>query len=281
MKKINLAYKRTKLEDLLKFFRPNSDYYSTLINEKQRILNEIAKGILTVDDAKKELDDIEKKLFQPYSSFSDKKNGNSFEFIRELGISFCPYCNINDVYAVINEKDEKICRPDIDHFLPKSDFPKLQLELENLVPSCLMCNQRLKGKTPFSNRKYLNPYREDFDSIMEIKLDLNGPNYLSEDNFKIIFVKRKGANPAKVKKAKNNIGVFKLDDRYQYYKNEIIPIMKNIAFYKHAKRQEIENLFNQNYCVPFRIILLPEENCEINKTRLGKLKRDVIKALLD
>ncbi len=280
MKKIDLAFKRKKLEVLLEEFRQEPCYYSTITGQIQLVSDEVKRGEKKEEDAKKELDDLEKLMYQPYSNFSNKVDGKAFEFLRILGLRFCPYCNINDVYAVFDENGEKICRPDIDHFLPKSENPEKQLDLENLVPSCLMCNQRLKGATPFSNEEYLNPYKEDFDSIMVIKLDLNGANYLSEDNFEIIFEKRKGVKSEKVKKAKNNIDVFKLDERYQYYKNEIIPIMRNINFYKHAKRREIENLFNQNYCVPFRKILFPEENCEINKTRLGKLKRDVIKAFL-
>jgi len=280
MKKIDLAFKRKKLEALLEEFRQEPCYYSTIAGQIQLVSDEVKRGEKTEEEAKKELDDFEKQMYQPYSNFSDKDDGKAFEFLRILGLHFCPYCNINDVYAVFDENGEKICRPDIDHFLPKSENPEKQLDLENLVPSCLMCNQRLKGTTPFSDAEYLNPYKEDFDSIMEIKLDLIGANYLSEDNFKIIFEKKQRVGQKKVEKAKKNIGVFKLEERYQYYKDEIIPIMRKIDFYKHKKRQEIEKLFDQNYCIPFRKMLFPEENCDINNTRLGKLKKDVIKAFL-
>ena len=172
MKKIDLAFKRKKLEALLEEFRQEPCYYSTIAGQIQLVSDEVKRGEKTEEEAKKELDDFEKQMYQPYSDFSNKDDGKAFEFLRILGLHFCPYCNIND------------------HFLPKSENPEKQLDLENLVPSCLMCNQRLKGTTPFSDAEYLNPYKEDFDSIMEIKLDLIGANYLSEDNFKIIFEKK-------------------------------------------------------------------------------------------
>lgn len=280
MKKIDLTFKRKKIEALLEKFRPESCYYSTIKGQIKLVSDEVNRSEKSKEDAKKEQDELNEKMFQPYSNFSNKDKGKAFEFLRILGLHFCPYCNINDVYAVLDENGEKICRPDIDHFLPKSENPEKQLDLENLVPSCLMCNQRLKGTIPFSDEDYLNPYKEDFDAIMEIKLDLIGANYLSEKNFKIIFEKRKGVRCEKAKKAKNNIDVFKLEERYQYYKDEIIPIMRRIDFYKQQKRLEIEKLFNKNYCIPFRKMLFPEENCDINNTRLGKLKKDVIKAFL-
>lgn len=287
MKKIDLTSKRKKLEALLEEFRPEPCYYSTKKGQIRLVSDEVKRGERLIDDAQKELDKLDEEISQPYSDFSNKDKGKAFEFLKLLGLHFCPYCNINDVYAIFDENGEKICRPDIDHFLLMSKYPEKQLDLENLVPSCLMCNQRLKGTTPFSNTKYLNPYKEDFDSIMEIKLDLIGANYLSEDNFKIIFEKKQRVGQKKTKswakkveRAENNIDVFKLEERYQYYKDEIIPIMRKIDFYKHKKRQEIEKLFDQNYCIPFRKMLFPEENCDINNTRLGKLKKDVIKAFL-
>ncbi len=277
MKKIDLKHKRKELEALLKPFQQNPNYYSTKKSQIQLIKDEISRHEKKEDEAQREIKKIKEEMFSPYSDFSNKEKGTSFEFLKILDVRFCPYCNINDTIVVFDENEKKICRPDIDHFLSQSDYPEKQLELENLVPSCLLCNQRLKGDFSVSTETHLNPYKSDFDDLMEFSLVLKAPNYLFEDNFEIQIHKKNNANAKEVVKAEGNIQLFKLRERYQYYKSEIIPLMKNIDFYTRSKRHEIEKLFNDNCSVPFRTVLFPEENCDINNTRLGKLKKDIIK----
>lgn len=77
----------------------------------------------------------------------DSKWG-AFEFMdvlcRTNELSFCPYCNVETVYAIRTDEDGKRIRADIDHFFPRWKYPYLALCICNLVPSCARCNSRLK-----------------------------------------------------------------------------------------------------------------------------------------
>jgi hypothetical protein len=48
-------------------------------------------------------------------------------------------------------------KTDIDHYLPKSQYPHLSCHPYNLVPSCLLCNQRIKQKSDPLTRQMINP----------------------------------------------------------------------------------------------------------------------------
>ncbi len=72
----------------------------------------------------------------------------AFEFTEALcranRLSFCPYCNVETVYAMRTDDDGGRIRADIDHFFPHWKYPYLALCICNLVPSCTRCNSRLK-----------------------------------------------------------------------------------------------------------------------------------------
>ena len=69
--------------------------------------------------------------------------GRSHRSIRDeiLGLArfdVCPYCNVSTVVS-------------IDHALPKSVYPEFSVLAQNLIPACLLCNQK-KGDTCFQSR---------------------------------------------------------------------------------------------------------------------------------
>ena len=218
--------------------------------------------------------------FKTYEHFSTNKD-SAYRFTNIIGIKVCPYCNIEYVYTVYDGNGVPVFRPDIDHFVPrnsKTGNPKLQLEATNLIPSCSVCNERLKGYKPFSISDYLHPYFDDFDTIMKFHINLNDTDYLTEENFEIYFIPSDDSNKTDIARAKNNIQVFRLRERYAFHKNEVIMLFKRMKYYNYAKRQEINSLFGfqaQNVRMAF-----PEAHCEINKTSLGKLKRDIIFELI-
>lgn len=66
----------------------------------------------------------------------------------------CPYC------------ESSVGLMQIDHFLPKIDYPFLSLDPLNLVPCCSACNQRKSTITFECNNSesiFFNPYVDDFD----------------------------------------------------------------------------------------------------------------------
>lgn len=87
----------------------------------------------------------------------EKAYNNILKFAREIvelkQYQLCPYCRANYI-SLVSLDNKRYLRPDLDHFYPKSKYFYLSVTLENLIPSCLLCNQRLKrNKIPQINFK--------------------------------------------------------------------------------------------------------------------------------
>lgn len=219
-----------------------------------------------------------KKILNKYTKYSDfiKSKVDAYEYAKILGLRICPYCNINYIYTVTKGK-EKIIRPDFDHFEPKSKNSQKQLDVDNLVPCCLLCNERLKGAKPFEEKTHLNPLKKDFDSIVEFSIDIKKPNYLKEANFDIIFCKKESASNEDCDLCKANIRDFKLLERYSCHKDTVLDLLKDLKYYHIAKMIEISKLIKDenNLSSYFINKIIEYKNIDINNVSLGKLKKDI------
>ena len=215
--------------------------------------------------------------YKTYASFIRNKEA-AYSFTNIIGIKVCPYCNINYTYTITKGL---IIRPDIDHFEPKSKYPEKQLELYNLVPSCQNCNERLKRDSNVTLKTNLNPYKDSFNSIMAFCVDIKNPNYLMEENFEIEFISKPKVSSKNVRRAQNNIELFKLAERYQFHKDVVVDIFKRINYYNNYKRKEISTILGEDFHFDNLLtVLFPEKNAEINNSSLGKLKKDVLERYL-
>lgn len=64
------------------------------------------------------------------------------EFVKNLGIRVCPYCGRSYIYRVVKKGKggDVSVKPQLDHFLPKRDYPFLAMNFFNLIPCCTQCN---------------------------------------------------------------------------------------------------------------------------------------------
>jgi len=69
--------------------------------------------------------------------YNKPNNLNKFQFIKNIGLETCPYCNRSSIYTIGRNK---MIKPEIDHFYPKSLYPILAISYFNLIPSCPTCN---------------------------------------------------------------------------------------------------------------------------------------------
>ncbi len=202
-------------------------------------------------------------------SLFDKLN-----FIMQISIDTCPYCNRNYIYYL--SKTSQI-KPQIDHFYPKSSYPFLAVSFYNLIPSCQTCNG-------FGAKEEKNPDAEGLVS----------PYLLESDNFKFTYKIRSinFLNPLLDKtsvqvKFRNQIpghlNVFKLGALYEQHSDHVIELIvkskvqysteyrKFLNTYKGLKfsDNEIDRMILGNYS--------KEE--EIHKRPLAKLYQDIGKQL--
>lgn len=139
-----------------------------------------------------ELSCMLKRIFD-YDNFSDKSctwEWNAYKFAKELGVEVCPYCGRQFISTVIAEedgsakadKDLKIIRSELDHYVPKAKFPMFALSFYNLIPSCHFCNASIKHVKELSVDKHIHPYIEsdaDFSFVYKMsegKIDLSYQN---------------------------------------------------------------------------------------------------------
>lgn len=140
--------------------------YEVLVNYFIAFQNEIFKKTKT--NFKKFKNKLEKinKYFDKFTyfkysytkkgdmHFSDKIADFFIQHEKEINIYSCFYCDsaYAGVFDQTNLKVDKKRRTfDVDHFFPNAQYPMFSLSLYNFVPSCQICNSRIKGSSNFLN----------------------------------------------------------------------------------------------------------------------------------
>jgi hypothetical protein len=81
-------------------------------------------------------------------------------FQKNIEVHICYYCNI-DFINTFKKNNETKNAFTLDHVLEKADYPFLALSLYNLVPSCYVCNSKVKdSKIPFDD---FSPTNKNFE----------------------------------------------------------------------------------------------------------------------
>ncbi|MCF0126877.1 MAG: hypothetical protein HUJ68_14215, partial [Clostridia bacterium] len=106
----------------------------------------------------------QKKIYikNGYSKFT-RCQKDAFEVADMYGITICPYCNMNCTHTTFEKNGKTVCRPDFEHFEPKSQVPWKAMNVMNIIPSCIECNERIKKEKPFRIRTHIHPFFDDFD----------------------------------------------------------------------------------------------------------------------
>ena len=129
---------------------------------------------------------------------------------------------------------------DLDHFLDKASCPIVALSVFNLVPSCTVCNQRIKHSNMLGNLDvaqlcYYSPtcdnYTFETDVKLEVETDTGLPflDYVkNKDKCRIEFT-YKGK-----KHYEKEVEFFRLKERYNFHKIEALRLMDLRQRYDHG-----------------------------------------------
>jgi len=79
-----------------------------------------------------------------YDAFNQGTPWSRHIFICSLGVQVCPYCNRNYITSYEESKNDYKTTADGDHYYLKSLYPILQLNVYNIIPSCSVCNSKMK-----------------------------------------------------------------------------------------------------------------------------------------
>lgn len=213
-----------------------------------------------------------KRIFNYRDSFSKKESSYStYELAKNLDINTCTYCNRLYTKTVI--KPDKITRPDFDHWYPQDKYPLLALSFFNLIPSCHVCNSKVKGATELTTADFYHPYIDseiNFQFSYRYNKDLNGHkfklNYIGDIN----------------NKAKNTTQAFKIKEIYETHEDEISDLLRIKHNYSSKYLLRLKKILKNKvsddelYRLAFGTHL---KESDFYKRPLSRMKRDILKEL--
>ena len=174
---------------------------------------------------------LAEKIFD-YVWFRDlPTNGwGAYMLTKQLNINCCPYCNAQYTFTITGIGNIKLIRPQLDHFLPKSEHPFLALSFFNLIPCCSNCNSSLKGGATISHETHFSPYSKNKSHsntrFTYIPGDYNASVGLNKNiRVELLFNGNVKNNRLKTR-VKNTINLLSINDLYSLYSDTVQEIIQ-------------------------------------------------------
>lgn len=268
--------------------KTKNKYFQSLLNSKNLKFN-LPDNIITFKEFRKYLYAYLYGTVRAIISYDLIDESTRHKLISSLGVEVCPYCNrqyINSWKETLNNQVH--ITADLDHFYPKSKFPLFSLSLFNFIPSCQICNQRMKGGD-FSPMIY--PFEERFGSDAVFVIDNIGLSSYEElkilqgamsENINISFLLNSSAFDEIKNKINRSIEQFKLKEIYQSHSNYVAELLVKKRIYSDGTYLEmLKNQFgdlnlNESELDVFLYGFNWQDGEDINKP-LSKLTYDIIK----
>lgn len=232
----------------------------------------------------KELTIIFEQIFS-YEDFADKKKDDiawdAYRLAEMLNVKTCPYCNQNYILTVIDSKEvstrpkRKIIRPDFDHFLDKATHPLFRLSFYNLVPSCSVCNSRLKLGKKFAIETHIHPYLDGFGNKAVFSYKFLSPKRQVE-----VYIDVKSGTSGNDKiKINNNIEAFQLNETYKHHADIVEELLQKYQIYSDAYYRSIQGSLKDLFASDDEFYRYVFGNYgrerDFNKRPLSKLIKDI------
>ncbi len=141
------------------------------------------------------------------------------KLITSLNVQVCPYCNRQYITSYYRN-GTNTTTADLDHFYVKSKFPLFALSLFNFIPSCQVCNSRMK-RSDFKDAVY--PYEEGFDNdaVFKTEKDIICINQIPDIKDCKPVLEVVCNDKEKEKRIQNSIDLFNLDDVYAIHAQHV------------------------------------------------------------
>lgn len=217
-----------------------------------------------------------------YNEFISEHKVTSYMLASMLSRNTCTYCN--RLYTVtIDKKDDKtrrhndqnrITRPQFDHWFSKSRYPLLALSFYNLIPSCSVCNSSLKGDAVFDLETHLHPY-----------IDKGVNEFMFSFNYKSVHENNVRIDVNAGSKAETTLKEFKIQEVYNAHSNLELKDLLDLKF-KYS-----EDYIKTLFCSTFKNLEVSEEEAyrlifgiehdeeHFHKRPFSKFKKDILEEL--
>lgn len=204
----------------------------------------------------------------------------SYAIVAAASHNTCVYCNRQYTFNIVRDggknDNNRIARPALDHWFPKSLFPLMSLSYYNLIPSCTICNSSVKSDEIWTLSTHIHPYLTSPDVPVFKFRYKKGIN----DSWDIDFENLSGREEKTVKS-------LCLTEAYKAHSSlEIADLIelasKNNGSYMKQLYGEILKLYTGGGDKPkaYRLLLGTEMLPSTFKNRpLSKMKRDIIEQI--
>ena len=240
--------------------------------------------IKTPKNQKSASKDIHRLFLDLYTVFNydHLTNGDSkavysaYKLTENLNIRACTYCNRAYTVTRAIKKSDKLMRPQLDHWFPKSLHPLLAVSFYNLIPSCYHCNSSVKGDITLDLKQHIHPYvseRRDDD----IAFDYYHHKGLNE--YRIFLKKTFNASG----KALVTLRKLKIDEMYNAHHEELKDLIKIRSAYSSSYIDKIKKMFPKSNMTDkeiYRLLFGTElDSKDFHKRPFSKFKYDILKEL--
>lgn len=205
---------------------------------------------------------------------------DAYKLSTALDVRVCPYCNRNFTLTVKRDRTStndktKICRPQFDHLLSKSNNIFLVLSYYNLIPSCSTCNH-IKTDNIVDLDNFMHPYFSAFSNTdkFTIRPLSAGSSYGVNSDYEFDF---HSTNP----KAIANNEVFYLKEIYHKHSDYICDLIERIRMANPVLMDHIKQHYT-DIGIPItdkkiEDFLFPEikDDLDFNKYPLSKFLKDI------
>ncbi len=202
-------------------------------------LVEIKNKIGKKDDNKiKNFFNYDKSKIKNFSPLISKLQPKIAKFFEEnIEVHTCYYSNIDFINKFKKDKETKNGFT-LDHVLEKANYPFLALSLYNLVPSCYVCNSKVKdSKIHFDD---FSPTNKNFDFDEKVKFK----SFIINSNLQIekkqdFYLKLIEDYSNKYDKYVESLN---LNNRYDYHKYKVLEMIKKRKEYPDSRIKELSDL---------------------------------------
>ena len=187
---------------------------------------------------------------------------------KENKIFLCPYCQRN--YVNVIQDNHFQVKADLDHFYPKAKYPFLASTLDNLVPTCQVCNSKLKKEIDFYTIQHLHPLKKSENIFKKLRF-----LYLGNKN---IYIKGKAILSTR---EQQYIETFRIEEIYNTHTEVLDDILEKNKKYNYVKKNHILKTCPSMGMRTIKELVFHEYmNINENKVPMSSLKKSLFEKIV-
>lgn len=223
-----------------------------------------------------EIDAI-KHIFN-YDKYISCNSSFSYFLAELLDCNTCTYCNRQYTLTIVDDNDDRIIRPQFDHWFAQSLYPDLALSYYNLIPSCSFCNSNLKIATNTEIDTHIHPYLDNDRGFKFTYL-------LNQNDGYDVDIEITSTDPTHRRRVENTLSLFRIQEVYRAHSGLELKDMLELASaypdeYIESLINKVMNSTNLDRETVLRLLFgIENDPHKFHYRPLSKFKSDILEKL--